>query len=280
MLREGREVRSRTDYILGTDSRLFGKVSGWDPRHNSDHYLVLGCLHSTSLKYHMRYLGGRKKLPLRLPTDPTREDKIFADLRRAFPKSWAREAQRNEWILAATWILFDERVSARQYPEEGHTITRRLGHAIKASFTTDSRRRAEEAGAEVEALVGADPPLIQEVWHRIKGWYKSAADRAPPSSRVTLKRITTERVALYSYVPPPGKNIPISVNPFPVDDLVPTEDKIEWEVKRLRNNRSRGTLGMRAEHHKRWLATAQKVEKDRETAGKEEATTTTEGWKT
>ena len=46
MLRKGREVRSRTDYILGTDSRLLRNVSVRDPRHNSDHYMVLGCLPS------------------------------------------------------------------------------------------------------------------------------------------------------------------------------------------------------------------------------------------
>ena len=45
---------------------------------------------------------------------------------------------------------------------------------------------------------------------------------------------------LYSYVPPPGMNIPISVQPFLVDDLVSTEDEIEWVVKRLRNHRSGG----------------------------------------
>ena len=86
MLRYGREVRSRTDYILGTDCRLFGNVSIRDPRHNSDHYLVLGFLNSASLREHMRYLRGRKKLPLRLLTEPTREDKIFAALQRAVPK--------------------------------------------------------------------------------------------------------------------------------------------------------------------------------------------------
>ena len=53
MLRNGREVRSQTDYILGTDHRLFVNVSVQDPRHNSDHYMVLGCLHSASLTEHM-----------------------------------------------------------------------------------------------------------------------------------------------------------------------------------------------------------------------------------
>ena len=81
---------------------------------------------------------------------------------------------------------------------------------------------------------------------------------------------------MYSYVPPPGKNIPISVQPFPVDDSVPTEDEIEWAVKQLCNNRSRGASGMLAEHLKRWLTTGRKANKDKETAGKEEAATTTE----
>ena len=60
-------------------------------------------------------------------------------------------------------------------------------------------------GAEVEALVKADPPLIQEVWYRLQGWYKAAVDRAPLPARATLKRVTAERVALYSRVPPPGR---------------------------------------------------------------------------
>ena len=59
MIREGREVRSHTDYILGTDRRIFVNVSIRDPRHNSDYYIVLGCLHSASLKEHARYLRGR-----------------------------------------------------------------------------------------------------------------------------------------------------------------------------------------------------------------------------
>ena len=58
MLRKGQEVRSRTDYILGTDRRLFRNVTVQDPRHNSDHYMVLGCLPSAPLSETKRYLGG------------------------------------------------------------------------------------------------------------------------------------------------------------------------------------------------------------------------------
>ena len=56
---------------------------------------------------------------------------------------------------------------------------------------------------------------------------------------------------MYSYVPPLGMNIPISVQPFPVEKLMPTKDEIEWAVTQLCNHCSRGTLGMRAEHLRR-----------------------------
>ena len=50
MVRLGREVQSRTDYILGKYCCLFRNVAVWDPQHNSDHYLVLGCIRSAPLR--------------------------------------------------------------------------------------------------------------------------------------------------------------------------------------------------------------------------------------
>ena len=142
--------------------------------------MVLGCLPSASLTEHNRYLERQEKFPLTPPTEPAREDDAFADLRRDVCKMRAKEARRNEWVLTETWRFVEERVSARRDPEKGQAIKRRLGRAIKASLAADRIRRADEAGEEVEALVGADPPLIQEAWHRIQGWYKAAVDRAPP----------------------------------------------------------------------------------------------------
>ena len=40
-----------------------------------------------------------------------------------------------------------------------------------------------------------------------------------------------EQVDLYSYVPSPGENIPVTVTPTEVDDSVSMEDKIEDAVK-------------------------------------------------
>ena len=94
-------------------------------------------------------------------------------------------------------------------------------------------------------------------------------DRAPPPAWVTLEKITAEQVDLYSYVLPPGENIPVSVEPFPVDESVPTEDNIEWAVTQLHNHRSGGTSGMRAEHLKVWIAAARKKEREEAAAEQE-----------
>ena len=81
----------------------------------------------------------------------------------------------------------------------------RLGCTIAASLKGDRRVQAEEAGKKVEILLGSDPPpLKREAWHRLKGWYWAAIDRAPPLAWVTLEQIREERVDLYSYGPPPG----------------------------------------------------------------------------
>ena len=101
-----------------------------------------------------------------------------------------------------------------------------MGKKIGKGLAKDRRRRTEEAGAEVEALMKADPPLIQEAWYRLQGWYKAAVNRAPPPARATLKRVTAERATLYSRVPPPGDTIPVTIEPFEVEDGVPTEAEV------------------------------------------------------
>ena len=88
----------------------------------------------------------------------------------------------------------------------------------------------------------------------MKGWYKAAANRGPPPARATLDRITAERVELYSQVPSPGENIPVTVNPSEIDESVPTEYEIAETVKKLRRNRLGGPSWIRAEHLKGWLA--------------------------
>ena len=89
--------------------------------------MVLCCLYRAPLRDYVRYLRGH------LPTAPTREDGIFAALRRAVLLPLAREARKNAWILAATWRLVSERVSAHGNITKNQALIQRLGRSIKAS---------------------------------------------------------------------------------------------------------------------------------------------------
>ena len=148
MVREGKVVRSRTDYIIGIDRNLFRNVSVRDPRHNTNHFMVVGCLRSAPEQEHTRYIMGRWKMPLRPPTEPTREEGIFASLRRAVPKPHARDRHKNVWISEGTCRIIDKRVSARRGTGI-HMRIRQLGRSIQASLQGDRKRRVEAVGQEV-----------------------------------------------------------------------------------------------------------------------------------
>ena len=111
----------------------------------------------------------------------------------------------------------------------------------------------ETVGEDMERLLTRDPPLPHELWRRMRGWYRAAVDHALPFARVTLERITAERVELYCAAPPPGENIPMSVTPAHVDNSVPSEEKVNWVVQRLWRHKSGGPSQMRAEHLQEWL---------------------------
>ena len=160
MRQKGQVVRSRTEYILGTDRRLFKNVSVRDPRHNTDQYMVLGCLSGAPLKATRRYQGGRKRWPVWPPAKPSQTDTLFVALRRAVPKPAPREARRNTWISAETWRLIDERVSTRRDRRYSQADRRRLGKEIGKRLSKERRRRTEEVGVVVEDLMKADPPFI------------------------------------------------------------------------------------------------------------------------
>ena len=71
MVRGGKSVRSRTDYILGTDRSLFKDVAVRDPRQTSDHYMVMGLLRGGTVREHIRCIARRQRLPLTPPKRPT-----------------------------------------------------------------------------------------------------------------------------------------------------------------------------------------------------------------
>ena len=129
-------VRTQTDYILGSDCRVFHNVAIRDPRHNSDYFIVVGDLCGAYLREHSNYLRSRIRLPL-CPTGRktrTRADKLFSELRCSVPKPDKQLACHNSWISAETWRLVDKRVSTRRYPGQYHQRLTRLGRSIQDSL--------------------------------------------------------------------------------------------------------------------------------------------------
>ena len=89
------------------------------------------------------------------------------------PKPHEQEKHRNAWISEESWRLADERVSAKRGAIVQARL-QRLGRAFKASLKGDRKRMVEDAGKDVELLLGGDPPNAKEAWWRMNGWYKAA----------------------------------------------------------------------------------------------------------
>ena len=85
---DGQEVQSRTDYILGTDRRLFQDMAIQNTQHHLDHYMVLGCLRGDPAKE----LTGYLQKVCRFPLQPLRFnfllalDKLFSELKNQISK--------------------------------------------------------------------------------------------------------------------------------------------------------------------------------------------------
>ena len=159
-LEHGEGGKGGTEYLLGTDRSLFRNVDVRDPRHNSDHFMVVGHLRSATAQDHARYIKGRRKMPLKPPTKPTREDELFGALRKSVPKPHERDKHKNAWISEEAWRIVNERVSTRRGTRVREKI-RRLGRAIRASLKRDRKRRVEAVGTDVEVLLGGDPPNVK-----------------------------------------------------------------------------------------------------------------------
>ena len=69
---------------------------------------------------------------------------------------------------------------------------------------------------------------------------------------------------LYCQVPPLGENLTTPVEPLQVEDLLLADDNMEWAVRMLSTNRSKGHYGIRAEQLWEWLREDRKAETETE----------------
>ena len=163
----GQEVWSRADFLLGTDHGLFWNVSVQEMSHKSDHYIILGCLHTATLREHTQYLRRYNRFPLLPLGKPTREDNIFVDLCQPLPKIPVQKARCNAWISSTTWRLVNTRVSMCRDPTKYHQMICSLGRHIWASLQEDHHQWVETAGTAIEPLLTYSLHLVKEVCTRM-----------------------------------------------------------------------------------------------------------------
>jgi hypothetical protein len=93
-------------------------------------------------------------------------------------------------------------------------------------------------------------------------------DRAPKASHDTLMRQTEERIVMYASVPPAGEMLPINVQPFDINEDVPSNLEIREVVRELRNGQAAGATGLQAKHIKVWLWGVVQEENEQTIAGR------------
>ena len=95
-------MQSQTNHILGTDRCLIQNVAFRDSCHNTDHYLVMGCLCGAPSAENLRYLGNRARFPINPPNNPDGVYRLFVELRGGIPNPPWQERPRQAWILPET----------------------------------------------------------------------------------------------------------------------------------------------------------------------------------
>ena len=103
----------------------------------------------------------------------------------------------------------------------------------------------------VNSILKSDPPLINELWHHMKGWYKTATNRPPPASQYN-RWCWSDRHYIGEY--------PLSGWHTDGDWTLPNwwhhinSGKYCVGGAKTMETQARGALVMRVEHLQAWLA--------------------------
>jgi hypothetical protein len=232
MRREGRWISSQCDYFLGreTDRRRFQRVSVQMPRYYSDHRALVAVIYAEGggeeLKWYQRRM---QQFPLSLPRGPMSQlDAAYEELKQDVVHPPPRERPANIWITDETWKIVDTRTLLRRKGMLSQAAARSLGREIKARLKADCLFRATTTASNVEGYLAAGEYI--EAWRHLKGWYRSAEDRAPKPCPETMVKQTQERIDLYAARTPTGLPLPIQIDPAPVNDAAPTDGELRMVV--------------------------------------------------
>ena len=109
--------------------------------------------------------------------------------------------------------------------------------------------------APIKQLQRTRYTFVKEAWILLRGCYHDAKDLLP--SALICSYCADEGVnnctALEIPPPPPGRIIPVVLEPLPVENSVPEEEVLDGEIFHLGRTRAGGTYVMRSEHLRAFL---------------------------
>jgi hypothetical protein len=244
---------SRCDYILAENRDDFQNVCTLTPRQfTSDHLLVRGDLVLGAPHTNPGYEKSRRRYFLHIaPAARTETDKLIQDLKERFVTARPKQnTRRNSWISLETWELIDRKALLRRTGAYDNDMLKSLTQDIWRQLRRDRRERIRKVGDEIEGHL--EQNRTKEAYGLLKRWYHKATGRPLKPTREDLDKVSDDFEHLFSHRPPPGEDLPIHVEPFPIPDTIPDEDEIGGAIMRLKNGKSPGATGMRAEDLKRW----------------------------
>ena len=63
---------------------------------------------------------------------------------------------------------------------QAQRAVQKLSQQIYAGLIKDQKRQVEESGCTIKSLLASEPPILRETCVWMQGWYRDAANRAPP----------------------------------------------------------------------------------------------------
>ena len=229
-VRQGNFLRSRFNYILGLDRRLFETVGIWDLENfSSNHFVLRARLLWRTTRCHSWYLRGQRSFPLRPQhMGPQRlVDAEFQELKALeIPPLSSVRSPRTLWITIETIRMIDTRAAPRCFPDHIRNQARTLTRDVRNPLSTEAwhweETDAEEISACLEKLQDKTPDL--NGWYAILKWcYCHASTRQPKPSRADLAKVSGDYAVIFQreYPYPLGRTIPIHVAPFQIEYWVP-----------------------------------------------------------
>jgi hypothetical protein len=282
--REGRYIRSTTDYVLAQQPLEFTRWAIKTPRYNSDHRAIVVELTVNSRRQHLRYANSRRQFPIHPIRPLCRIDQKFEDLCTYCEQSNPVDHRDRSWIHQETWALIEQRANLARIHRTHHHADdepiakrtrsqtqdaadgryrlmgtcrhdcaarfRKLSKDIRSGLRKDRKDRAARVGLQAQSFLNLGQ--VHEAFRTIQGWYKSFDSSPAKPSWVDLDKSCQEFSALYADHPVVGRNLLVNVTPYNIPDNIPDEKEIIEALHKLRKGRAAGPSGMKVESLLDW----------------------------